>query len=119
MLNTDSYGTKWDNTYLWFNPDDLETIYVSDNGEINSAKDINNKTDFEIIWTRNGEAYELTFTSKLDRIDYAWFEGYPVDSPSEEIPFIIEDNVYYLSSNKLLPPENGLYRISLSKDLNK
>lgn len=119
LLNPDSYGVKWENTYLWFNPDDLETIYISENGEINSARDIKNKTDFEIIWTKNGEDYELIFTSNVDRIDFAWFEGYPVSSPNEEIPFIVENNVYHLSSNKLLPLENGLYRISLSKDLTK
>lgn len=119
LINPDSYGVKWKNTYVWFNPEDLETIYISEQGEINSAKKIINNTDFEVDWTTNGEGYELIFTSNVDRIDFAWFDGYPVDNINEEIPFIIVDNVYYLSSNKLLPPENGLYRISISKDLTK
>lgn len=56
-------------------------------------------------------------TSYYRDIDFAWFDGYDADSPSEEIPWVQDGNSIQLQSEKLLPSENGKYRISISEDL--
>lgn len=119
IINTDSYGKKWENTFLWFHPNELETIYVSKNGDPDSAVESKNNTDYTLSWSTNGDNYDLSFSSKNHPIHFAFFDGYPVESVNEEIPWIVDDGTFYLSSDKLLPPENGLYRIMLSENLTK
>lgn len=117
LVNPDSYGDKWENTYLWFEPGDMSTIYISDNGDPSTAEAIPNDTEFLIQWSEKGEVYELNITSYYQDIDFAWFDGYDADNSSEEIPWIHDENSIRLRSSKLLPSENGKYRISISEDL--
>lgn len=117
LVNPDSYSDKWENTYVWFSPSDLSTIYVSGNGDPETALPVPNDSDYLIEWSKKGEVYELKITSYYQDIDFAWFDGYDAESNSEEIPWIQEGNTLELVSEKLLPSENGRYRISLSDDL--
>ncbi|PKD15885.1 hypothetical protein APR41_11430 [Salegentibacter salinarum] len=119
IINPDSYGKKWKNTFLWFNPDNLETIYVSKNGDPDSAVESKNNTDYTLSWSTTGDTYDLSFSSKNHPIHFAFFDGYPVESINEEIPWLKDDGKFHLSSERLLPPANGLYRIMLSEDLTK
>ncbi|WP_405200221.1 hypothetical protein [Christiangramia sp. LLG6405-1] len=117
LVNPDSYSDKWENTYVWFSPSDLSTIYVSGNGDPETALPVPNDSDYLIEWSKKGEIYELKITSYYQDIDFAWFDGYDAENNSEEIPWIQEGNTLELISEKLLPSENGKYRISLSDDL--
>ncbi|TQI69474.1 hypothetical protein JM79_0354 [Gramella sp. Hel_I_59] len=117
LVNPDSYSDKWENTYVWFSPSDLSTIYVSGNGDPETALPVPNDSDYLIEWSKKGEVYELKITSYYQDIDFAWFDGYDAENNSEEIPWIQEGNTLELVSEKLLPSENGRYRISLSDDL--
>lgn len=117
LVNPDSYGEKWDNTYLWFKPGDMKTIYISDSGDPETAEPIPNDSEFLIEWNKKGEVYKLKVTSYYKDIDFAWFTGYDADNPSEEIPWIQNGNTIELQSAKLLPLENGAYQVSISDDL--
>ncbi|MDR5591471.1 hypothetical protein [Christiangramia sp. SM2212] len=117
MLDSDTYGAKWDNTYLWFKPDDMETIYISDSGDPETAEPIPNDSDYLIEWDKKGEVYNLRITSYYQDIDFAWFTGYDAQSSSEEIPWVHDGNSIQLQSAKLLPLEDGAYQISISDDL--
>ncbi len=117
LVNPDSYGDKWDNTYLWFKPGDLNTIYISDNGDPTTAEPIPNDSEFLIEFNKKNRVYNLKVTSYYKDIDFAWFEGYDADD-SEEIPWIQNGNTIELQSEKLLEPSAiGMYRISISDDL--
>ena len=118
LVNPDSYGDKWDNTYLWFKPGDMQTIYISDTADPETARSIPNDSEFLIEWDKKDEVYELKVTSYYQEIDYAWFTGYDADSKSEEIPWIHDGNTIELQSEKLLAPTDGeMYQISISDDL--
>ena len=117
LVNPDSYGDKWDNTYLWFKPGDMETIYISDNGNPETAEPIPNDSEFLIEWNKKGKVYKLKITSYYKDIDFAWFTGYDADNASEEIPWVRDGNTLELQSAKLLPSEDGTYQISISDDL--
>ena len=116
MVNPDTYGDKWNNTYLWFKPGDMETIYISDSGDPETAEPIPNDSDFLIEWDKKGEIYKLRITSYYQDIDFAWFTGYDAESSSDEIPWVQDGNTIELQSAKLLPSENGTYQISISDD---
>jgi len=118
LVNPDSYGEKWDNTYLWFKPGEMNTIYISDNGDPTTAKSIPNDSEFLIEWNKKDKVYNLKVTSYYKDIDFAWFTGYDADNPSEEIPWIQNGNTIELQSEKLLAPTDGeMYQISISDDL--
>lgn len=117
LVNPDTYGQNWDNTYLWFKPGDMNTIYISDNGNPETAEPIPNDSEYLIEWDKKGEVYELKITSYYQDIDFAWFTGYDAENASEEIPWIQEGNTIRLQSAKLLPTENGAYQVSISDDL--
>ncbi|GAA4309420.1 hypothetical protein GCM10023115_35730 [Pontixanthobacter gangjinensis] len=119
LVNPDSYGDKWDNTYLWFKPGQLNTIYVSDTADPATAEPIPNDSDFLIEWSKKEKVYNLKVTSYYTDIDFAWFTGYDADSSSEEIPWVHDGNTIELQSVKLLEPseDGGMYRISISDDL--
>lgn len=117
LVNPDTYGEKWENTYLWFKPGDMGTIYISDNGDPETAEPIPNDSEFLIEWNKKGEVYELKITSYYQDIDFAWFTGYDAENASEEIPWIQNGNTIELQSSRLLPAENGAYQVSISDDL--
>lgn len=117
LVNPETYGEKWDNTYLWFKPRDMTTIYISDSGDPETAEPIPNDSEFLIEWDKKGEVYTLKITSYYQDIDFAWFTGYDADNASEEIPWIHNGNTIELQSAKLLPMENEAYQISISDDL--
>lgn len=117
LVNPDSYGDKWDNTYLWFKPGEMNTIYISESGDPATAEPIPNDTEFLIEWDKKGEVYNLKITSYYKDIDFAWFTGYDAENPSEEIPWIWEGNSIELQSSKLLPSDEGMYQVSISDDL--
>ncbi|WP_300433849.1 hypothetical protein [Christiangramia sp.] len=117
LVNPETYGEKWDNTYLWFKPRDMTTIYISDSGDPETAEPIPNDSEFLIEWDKKGEVYTLKITSYYQDIDFAWFTGYDADNASEEIPWIHNGNTFELQSAKLLPMENEAYQISISDDL--
>ena len=118
LVNPDSYGDKWDNTYLWFDPEDMTTIYISDSGDPATAEAIPNDSDFLIEWDKKDKTYHLKVTSYYQEIDFAWFGGYDAKNSSEEIPWVQNGNTIELESEKLLEPGNeGMYHISLSDDL--
>ena len=119
LVNPDSYGDKWDNTYLWFKPGEMNTIYISDSGDPSTAKPIPNDSEFLIEWDKKKKVYNLKVTSYYKDIDFAWFTGYDAENASEEIPWIHEGNTIELQSAKLLEPteEGGMYQISISDDL--
>lgn len=117
LVNPDTYGDKWDNTYLWFKPGDMNTIYISDNGNPETAEPIPNDSEYLIEWDKKGGVYELKITSYYQDIDFAWFTGYDAENESEEIPWIQNGNTFQLQSAKLLPAENGAYQVSISDDL--
>ena len=118
-LDKNADSDKWNNTYVWFNPNDLDMLYVSDNADIKSTTPIQNNTEYSIGWEEDGKEYKLEITSINHKIDFAWFTGYNAKSNQEEIPWIIEGNTFKLISNKLKPTEEGLYQISLSEDLSR
>lgn len=119
LVNPDSYGDKWENTYLWFKPGEMNTIYISESGDPTTAKPIPNDSDFLIEWNEKGEVYNLKVTAYYNDIDFAWFTGYDADNTSEEIPWIHNGNTIELESGKLLDPTegDGMYQISISDDL--
>ena len=119
LVNPDSYGDKWENTYLWFKPGEMTTIYISDTADPATAEPIPNDSDFLIEWDKKEKVYNLKVTSYYTDIDFAWFTGYDADSSSEEIPWVHNGNTIELQSGKLLDPSqnSGMYRISISDDL--
>lgn len=119
LVNPDSYGKKWDNTYLWFKPGELNTIYISDTADPATAEPIPNNSDFLIEWSENKSNYNLKVTSYYTDIDFAWFTGYDAENPSEEIPWVKNGNSIELKSEKLLEPTEagGMYQVSISDDL--
>ncbi len=118
LVNPASYGDKWDNTYLWFKPGEMTTIYISDNGDPNTAEPIPNDSEFLIEWDKKNEVYNLKVTSYYQDIDFAWFTGYDAENASEEIPWVQNGNTIELQSSKLLDPTDGeMYQISISEDL--
>lgn len=119
LVNPDSYGDKWENTYLWFKPGEMNTIYISDSGDPSTAKPIPNDSEFLIEWDKKQKVYNLKVTSYYTDIDFAWFTGYDADNASEEIPWVQNGNTIELQSAKLLAPtgEDGMYQISISDDL--
>lgn len=108
---------KWDNAYLWFNPGNLETIYVSEDANIKHAAAIPNDSEYLIEWEKSSETYSLKVTSYGQEIDFAWFTGYDAANSSEEIPWVKSGNTIELISTKLKPAENGRYQVSISDDL--
>lgn len=108
---------KWDNAYLWFEPGNMESIYVSDDANIKHAQQIPNDSEYLIEWEKSGETYSLKVTSYNQEIDFAWFTGYDAASSSEEIPWIKTGHSIELVSSKLKPAENGKYQVSISDDL--
>ena len=119
LLNPDSYGKKWENTYLFFDPLDMETIYVSKKGMIETASSQANDQDYKITWVKTGKSYRLEITSYFHRFHFAYFSGYDAADQEEEIPWEQDGQTFSVTSNKLLPPEVGFYRISLSEDLTR
>jgi len=117
LVNPDSYSSKWENTYVWFSPADLSTIYISNEGDPETAVPVPNDSDYYVEWSEKGKVYKLKITSYHRDIDFAWFDGYDAGDDSEEIPWVQEGNTLELVSEKLLPAESGRYRISLSDDL--
>ena len=118
LVNPDSYGDKWDNTYLWFKPGEMNTIYISDSGDPDTAEPIPNDSEFFIQWDKKDKVYNLKVTSYYQEIDFAWFTGYDAENSSEEIPWIQNGNTIELQSSKLLAPTDGdMYQISISDDL--
>ena len=118
LVNPDSYGDKWDNTYLWFKPGEMNTIYISDSGDPTTAQPIPNDSEFLIEWNKKDKVYNLKVTSYYQEIDFAWFTGYDAENASEEIPWVQNGNTIELQSGKLLDPsEGGMYQISISDDL--
>lgn len=119
LVNPDSYGDKWDNTYLWFKPGEMNTIYISDSGDPNTAEPIPNDSEFLIEWSKKDKVYNLKVTSYYQDIDFAWFTGYDADNASEEIPWVHDGNSIELQSAKLLEPSQPgeMYQISISEDL--
>ncbi len=117
LVNPDSYSDKWDNTYLWFEPGDMNTIYISDNADPETAEPIPNDSEFLIEWSKKGVVYKLKIISYYKDVDFAWFTGYDAETDSEEIPWVQNGNTLELESSKLLPAENGKYQISISEDL--
>lgn len=117
VINPDSYGDKWNNKYVWFNPNNLEVIYVSETGDVKTTTAIPNKTEYSVEWKQEADEYTLVITSNYHPIDFAWFTGYDAENNEEEIPWIKEGNTFTLESSKLLPSEGGLYQISVSDDL--
>ena len=118
LVNPDTYGDKWDNTYLWFKPGEMNTIYISETADPASAEPIPNDSEFLIEWNKKDKVYDLKVTSYYQDIDFAWFTGYDADSSSEEIPWVKNGNTIELQSDKLLAPTDGdMYQISISDDL--
>lgn len=118
LVNPDTYGDKWDNTYLWFKPGEMKTIYISDTADPDSAEPIPNDSEFLIEWSKKDKVYDLKVTSYYQDIDFAWFTGYDAENSSEEIPWKHDGNTIELQSNKLLAPTDGdMYQISISDDL--
>ncbi len=118
LVNPDTYGDKWDNTYLWFKPGEMTTIYISDTADPDSAEPIPNDSEYLIEWSKKDKVYDLKVTSYSQDIDYAWFTGYDAESSSEEIPWVKNGNTIELRSEKLLDPTDGdMYQISISDDL--
>ncbi len=108
---------KWDNAYLWFEPGNMDTIYVSEDANIKHAEAIPNDSEYLIEWEKSSETYSLKVTSYGQEIDFAWFTGYDAASTSEEIPWIKTGNTIELVSTKLKPAKNGRYQVSISDDL--
>lgn len=119
LLNPDSYGKKWENTYLFFDPLKLDTIYVSKKGMIGTAISQDNNQDYQITWTKCGQSYSLGISSYFHRFHFAYFSGYNAANMEEEIPWEQDGNTFTVTSEKLLPPEEGFYTISLSEDLTR
>lgn len=119
MFNSDSYGKKWDNTFIWFNPNDLDTIYISKTGSISDAKPAHNGLDYRVDWEEKNGKYRLSVISFSAPIFALYFEGYDTNDVDEELPWIFNGLGYVLESNKLLPPVNGFYEIVLSENLTK
>ena len=118
LINPKSYGDKWDNTYLWFEPKDMDMIYISDTADRNTAKLVPNDSEFLIEWDKKEKVYNLKITSYYKEIDYAWFTGYDAENNSEEIPWVQEGNTIELQSTKLrVLPEGVMYQVSISDDL--
>ncbi len=117
VTDPDNYGKKWENTFVWFNPNNLSSLYVSKTGDIKEAYMIPNDTDFLISWNHCSNLYSLSIQSYFSPIDFAYFDGFKAVDIEDEIPWQIEEGVYSLQSNKLLPPVNSWYRIMLTEKL--
>ena len=118
ILDSDTYGNRWDNTYLWFKPGEMETIYVSKTADEKTATPVPNNGDYLIEWQSEGKIYTLKVTDYTQDIDLAWFTGYDAVDEYDEIPWVIKDNTIELTSENVLPAENGMYQVFLTDDKN-
>lgn len=118
--SVEPYSNKWKNTYIWFEPDNMEAIYISNKGIIETSQPVFNGTEYQVNFTKeSGNRYRLSFTSSKHPIHFAYFSGFAAANYEEEIPWIKEGNTFSLVSNRLLSPEDGMYMISLSQDLQR
>lgn len=120
LFNPKSYGGKWSNTYLWFLPEDLNTIYVGGTGKLSEAHKLQNGTDYLILWREKNGEYFLRVESFVEDVDHAWFDGFDTEDPTEEIPWNYFEDGVELQSDRLREPDStGYYHVSLSNDLRK
>ncbi len=119
LLNPDSYGKKWENTFLFFDPENLENIYVSKYGIFEGTGLQQNDTDYLVKWESIPGGFQITITSFFHDVFAVDFSGYKVAPGQEEIPWEINGRTFTLKMDEVSPPENGFYRIALSEDLTK
>ena len=98
----------------------MEAINISDKGIFETSQPVFNGTEYQVKFTKEtGNRYQLSFTSSKHTIHYAYFSGFAAANYEEEIPWVKDGNTFSLVSNRLLAPEDGMYMISLSEDLQR
>ena len=118
IFNPKSYSDKWSNTYVWFKPAALDSLYVSNHLDFNEAVKLPNKDKYLVEWEDLGSSYRLYVENRNEEIDFAWFDGYAAENDHEEIPWIYTGTGILLESDQLLNTDaTGYYCISLSNDL--
>lgn len=113
VFNPDSYGKKWENTFVFFKPSNLDTLYISTYGEDLGEPSLNG-IEYQVEWQETSEKHTVKITSYYHKVHAVHFSGF------DEYQFWIEEeDTFTLTDTELLPMENGYYRLMLSEDLTK
>lgn len=120
---------EWENTYVIFNPDNLEEIYVlnanRENTLYNAERSLNlknflkmpNGENYLVEFQETEGRYQVAITTKAD-VDFITFSGF-VGLIDTEQEWARESGRFYLEAAEIDSPEEGnFYYIELSNDLN-
>lgn len=113
LFNPDSYGKKWENTFVFLKPSSMDSIYVSKYGILDdTAVQILNDTDYRVEWIKNaGLEPQVKITVFFGKVHEAYLGDYFMDQ--------IENTFQYEVTPFIEPDDKGYYRIMLTEDLTR
>lgn len=115
MFNPDSYGKKWQNTFVWIKPSSQDTLYISTYGEDLGSPSLNG-IEYNVIWKESdiGKGNTVKITS-----NYAHIHALHITGMNERGDWEENGDTLSISGIKMAPMENGYFRLALSEDLTK
>lgn len=115
MFNGDSYGKKWNNTFVWIKPSSPDTLYISTYGENLGSPSLNG-IEYNVTWEELGSVKG----SRVKIIsNYAPIHALHITGIDERGDWEENGDTLSISGIKMAPMENGYYRLMLSEDLTK
>lgn len=112
MFNPDSYGRKNDNTFVFFKPSNLDTLYVSEYGEDLGSESLNG-IEYDVFWEEEGGNVKII--SYYQPIHELYLTGLSGDRAD----WVKSGDTISISGIEMEPMENGYYRLMLYEDLTR